>query len=222
MSKVLAVFYMNNVHLAALSLSNIFCPTENLLLMKSSFAITASVFALGQSLCAAQLGIVQPQFSDAGGDSLQIDPSTIKGLEGGNFNGKPEENAKEFEELWSNTGFTSLSQLVNTMFPSCDFDVGKTPRTNVTGVTEITLTGINIPGPMSFELNGVQIFHTNNALKDYPLPKTSYTIQVDFSSCQGNCTITFDFLILTGIPSTSLYSTFQCKEGGGDIYLFTH
>ncbi|KAI9906132.1 hypothetical protein PsorP6_014151 [Peronosclerospora sorghi] len=173
--------------------------------MKSSFAIIASVYALGQSLCAAQVEFIQPAFSADRTQFARIDPSTIKGLEGGKFNGPPDENAKEFEELWSNTGFTSLSQLLDTKLSTCVDVNDETPRTNVTGVTEITLTGINIPGPMSFDLNGVQIFHTNNVRKDYPASQNGfYKIPVDLTSCQESCLpISRSMIIVPGVPPSS-------------------
>lgn len=63
--------------------------------------------------------------------------SVNKGFAGGTYNGKPEDNAKQFAEHWAATGYTSLRDMLDPLAPDYGFSIATGEAVDVSGYTEM-------------------------------------------------------------------------------------
>ncbi|OWY94972.1 hypothetical protein PHMEG_00035158 [Phytophthora megakarya] len=146
--------------------------------------------------------------------------SINKGFDGGIYNHEPVNNAKQFAEHWSATGYKSLRDMLDTLVSGCGNSDDSASPVDVSSFSEMWWQNNEYKegfleshhGPCEAWIDDTKIFHYDDCRADF----TGYPAKIptDYSSCKGNCKFVFYWLALHS-PTWQVYKNCVPISNGG-------
>ncbi|KAG1708879.1 hypothetical protein DVH05_022511 [Phytophthora capsici] len=133
-----------------------------------------------------------------------------KGFDGGVYNHEPVNNAKQFAEHWSATGYSSLREMLDTLVPGCGNSDDTASPVDVSSFSEMWWQNNEYKegfleshhGPCEAWIDNTKVFHYDDCSGDF----RSYPAKIptDYSSCKGERKFVFYWLALHS-PTWQVY-----------------